>query len=259
MVALCVGATSLHAQQDSTTRDRSPLVTRREAVFGLLGTAAGIGMMQYDPDIRRWLQDPERQTKGAQRSADVIKHVNEKTLFAAELVLWGAGRLTGNETLADVSWHAAEAVLITTVSTTFVRVGIGRTRPFKTDGRDPFDFHPGKGWSDQAYRSVPSIHSAAAFATAAALTSETRRRRPELTKVVAPVSFALATLPGLGRMHQDKHWASDIALGMVWGTLTGISTVRWHHEHDDRLDRWMLGASRAPNGDAMVTWSRRTH
>ena len=259
LVALGVGATSLRAQtapSDSATRDRSPLVTPREAVVSLVSTAAGIGLMQYDPRIRRWMQAPARQTEGARDAADLVKHVNEKTLFGAELILWGVGRLTRNETLADVSWHAAEAVLITTVSTTFVRVGVGRTRPFKSDGRDPFDFHPGKGWGDQAYRSVPSIHSAAAFATAAALTGETRRRRPELTKVVAPVSFALATLPGIGRMHQDKHWASDVALGIVWGTVTGIATVRWHHERDDRVDRWMLGAGNAPNGDALLTLGR---
>ena len=71
-------------------------------------------------------------------------------------------------------------------------------------------------------------------------------------KVVAPVTFAAAALPGLGRMHADKHWASDVALGAVWGTMIGISTVRWHHEHDDRMDRWMLGAANAPNGDTAI-------
>jgi membrane-associated phospholipid phosphatase len=275
VVALCVGATSLHARQapaappapgDSARGDRSPLITRREAVLGLVGTAAGIGLMQFDPDVRRWLMEPSRQGEGAREFSDAIRHVNEKSLFAAELVLWGVGRLTDNEGLADASWHAAEAVLITSVSTTIVRVAVGRSRPFKSDGRDQFDFFPGRGWNDQAYRSVPSIHSAAAFATAAVVTSEVRRRRPELTKVVAPLSFGLATLPGLGRMHADKHWASDVALGVVWGTLAGIATVRWHHEHDDRLDRWMLGrekaprwelgAAQAPNGDAMVSLRR---
>jgi membrane-associated phospholipid phosphatase len=212
--------------------------------------------MQYDTDIARWIRDPARQGAGARRLASGAKLVNEKSLFAAEMVLWGAGRLTRQETLADASSHAAEAVGITTLSTTIVRVALGRTRPFVTGGDDPFDYHPFKGAGSQAYRSIPSLHSAAAFTTAAALTGETRRRRPGLTKVVAPLTFAAATLPGLGRMHADKHWASDVALGAVWGTLIGTSTVRWHHEHVDRLDRWMLGVGAAPDGQAGLTLTR---
>lgn len=261
-LGLGLGATALPAQADTTARyrpvarDRSPLITRREAVFGIAGTAATVGLMQFDTRIMRWVRDPARQTTGARDWARGLARVNERSLFVAEMLLWGAGRATGQETLADVSWHAAEAVGITTLGTTIVRIGLGRTRPFKTNDRDPFDFHPFKGAGDQAYRALPSLHAAAAFATAAALTGETRRRKPELVKLVAPVTFAAAALPGLGRMHADKHWASDVALGGVWGTMIGIATVRWHHEHDDRLDRWMLGAGRAPNGDGLLTIGR---
>ena len=258
---LCIAALALltqplDAQIDSTRRSPSPLVTRREAIYGLVGTAVSVGLMYYDSDIALWLQDPARQTDGAKNFSESVEVINEKSLFVAQMVLWGVGRLTKQETLADVTWHGAEAVLITTLSTTAVRVALGRTRPFVTNDLDPFDYHPFKGAGDQAYRSIPSLHAAASFATAAALTGEVRRRRPELTKIVAPLAFAGAALPGLGRMHADKHWSSDVVLGAVWGTMIGISTVRWHHQHDDRLDKWMLGAGVAPNGRAQLTLSR---
>jgi membrane-associated phospholipid phosphatase len=254
-----LGAPALGAQQDSSAgpaRATPPLVTRGEVTWAVAGTAAGIALMQYDSRIARWFMAPERQTRAARQRADRVALVNEKPLFAAGLLLWGIGRATGRETLADVSWHTAEALLITTLGTSAVRVATGRSRPFKSGGRDPFDYHPFDGWNDQAYRSIPSLHAAAAFTTAAVVTSEVRRRRPGLTKIVAPVSFALATLPGLARLQQDKHWASDVALGTVVGTTIGIATVRWHHTRDDRLDRWMLGAARAPNGDAMLVLGR---
>ena len=256
VVALALGAIPLGAQADSAWHRPPPLVTRREAIFGLTGIAAGIGLMHWDTDIARWLQDPKRQTAGAIRFSDNVKLVNEKSLFAAGMVLWSVGRLAHRETLADVSWHMAEGVLITSVSTTAVRIALGRTRPFVTDDEDAFDYHPFKGAGSQAYRSIPSLHAAASFTAAAVLTSEVRRRRPEMTKIVAPLTFAAATLPGLGRMHADKHWASDVALGAVVGTMVGISTVRWHHTRDDRLDRWMLGASVAPGGHARLTLTR---
>jgi membrane-associated phospholipid phosphatase len=258
LAALTVGAAiPAHAQVDSAGRgNRSPLVTRREAVVGLAGTAASIALMRWDPDIAHWMQKPEQQSSGAWSWAGGARHVNERSLFVAEMVLWGTGRLTHNESLADVSWHAAEAVGITTVGTQIVRIAVGRSRPFVTGDDDQFDFKPFKGRDSQAYRSIPSLHAAASFATAAVLTGETHRRRPGLVKVVAPVSFAAATLPGLGRMYADKHWASDVALGAVWGTMIGIATVRWHHEHDDRMDRWMLGASVAPGGRAHLTLTR---
>lgn len=251
-----LGASALGAQQDSTSRDRPPLLTQREVTWTAAGTAAGIALMQYDSRIARWMTAPARQTKGIVRTSDRIALVNEKPLFAAGLLLWGIGRATGNETLADASWHTAETLVITTLGATAVRVLVGRSRPFVSQGRDPFDYHPFDGWNDQAYRAIPSLHAASAFATAAAVTSEVRRRRPGLTKIVAPVSFALATLPGLARIQDDKHWASDVALGAVVGTTIGIATVRWHHTRDDRLDRWMLGVAQAPNGDAMLTLRR---
>jgi undecaprenyl-diphosphatase len=256
LAALATLALPLQAQRDSTRRHPTPLVTRREAMFGLVGTAASIGLMQWDTDIARWLKDPARQTDGAQRVAEGARYVNEKSIFFAGLVLWSAGRLTHTETLSDVSWHTAEAVAITSLGTTAIRVALSRSRPFVTNDEDAFDYHPGKGANSQAYRSFPSLHSAAAYTAAGALTAETRRHRPGLTKVVAPLAFAAAAIPGLGRMHADKHWASDVAMGAVWGTMIGISTVRWHHEHDDRLDRWMLGVSAAPDGRAQLTLSR---
>lgn len=261
LLALVIVAPALGAQQQDTVVRRSgqasPLITRREAAWGLVGTAVGIGTMFADTEIRDWVRSDDVQSAGRDDFSDQIKRVNEKSLFVAELALWGIGRLTKSEALADASWHAAEAVAITTFSTTMVRVALGRTRPFKTGGDDAFDYHPFKGAGDQAYRAVPSLHAAAAFATAAAVTGEVHRRRPGMTKVVAPVSFALASLPGLGRVYADKHWTSDVVLGAVWGTITGIATVRWHHEHDDRLDRWMLGPRNAPNGQMGLGLSRQ--
>ena len=262
-LAAGVAAPPLAAQGVAdTTNDtrRPPLLTRRELVVTGALTAASIGVMHFDPRIRRWVRRDELQREGFIRDrADELKFVNEKTLFVTEAVAWGVGRLTGNEALADIGLHAAEAVVITTLVTQAVRIGTGRTRPFVTRGEDQYDLHPFEHPTDQAYRSFPSIHAGAAFATAAAITGETQRRRPGAVKVVAPVSFALAALPGLARVYSDKHWASDVALGAVWGTTIGVATVRWQHTRPgNRLDRWMLAAGSAPlTGEPALVVGRR--
>ena len=240
--------------------DRPPLLTRREVVVTGALTVASLGLMHFDPRIQRWIRRPALQEEPfLEDRAEEFKFVNEKTLLAAEVLTWGVGRLTGNEAVADIGLHAAEAVVLTTVITQVVRIGTGRTRPFVTAGDDPYDLHPFERPSDQAYRSFPSIHAATAFATAAAITGETRRRRPGAVKFVAPVSFAIAAMPGLARMYADKHWASDVALGAVWGTTIGMATVRWQHTRPgNRLDRWMLAAGSAPlTGEPALVVGRR--
>ena len=262
-LAPLVGVAPLAAQSPADTLSREgrpPLLTRREVVVTGALTAASIGLMHFDPRIQRWVRRPELQNERfLSARAKEFKYVNEKTLFAAELLTWGIGRVTGSEALADIGLHAAEAVAITTIATQVVRIGTGRTRPFVTRGEDPYDLHPFERPSDQAYRSFPSIHAATAFATAAALTGETRRRRPGAVKFVAPVSFALAAMPGLSRMYANKHWASDVALGAAWGTTIGIATVCWQHTRPgNRLDRWMLAGGSAPlTGEPAVVVGRR--
>ena len=47
-----------------------------------------------------------------------------------------------------------------------------------------------------------------------------------------------ATLVGLSRMYNNKHWASDVVLGAAVGTFSGIKVVRYTHGHtDNRIDR----------------------
>jgi len=107
------------------------------------------------------------------------------------------------------------------------------------------------------YRAYPSIHAASAFATASALTTETARHSHGAAWIVGPLTYSLATLPGLARMYEDKHWASDVLMGAALGTVTGWATVRYHHNREgNRLDKFFLGPapSATSNGGIALTW-----
>jgi membrane-associated phospholipid phosphatase len=160
------------------------------------------------------------------------------------LALWGIGRLTGARGLADVTFHAAEAVVVGSVAAQLVRGPLGRSRPHVTNYEDPYDFAPFRGFREFEYRAFPSIHTASAFAVATVYTLETQRRAPGATWIVGPIAYAIAAGPGISRMFTGQHWASDVLAGAFVGTLAGAKVVRYNHDiaPHNRVNRFMLGA-----------------
>jgi membrane-associated phospholipid phosphatase len=107
---------------------------------------------------------------------------------------------------------------------------IGRERP--ADSPDsPFAFHPFK-ISDNSF---PSGHSAVAFALATSLAREIEGQWDDAA------FFTLATLTAYSRMHDDRHWASDV----VFGAGIGILSARFVHRREAKLavKRGMVGLS----------------
>ena len=238
------GTVALAQSPDSASR-AEPLFSGRDAL--LLGAFAlgSFAVSTQDERIVRELRDPDLQENETLGSlARGAKVVNERSLFAATALTWGVARLAGAERTADVSLHAAEAVLVSSAMATVVRGVLGRSRPFITNGQDAYDFEPGKGFGDLAYRAYPSIHASASMATAAVLVHELRRSRPRAARVAGPLLYTAAVLPGAARMYSNKHWASDVVMGLGFGWWTGRKVVRYHHTRErTRSDRWLLGAS----------------
>ncbi len=187
-----------------------------------------------------------------------LTKVNESTLTAAALLGYGVGRLTHSATLTDVSAHVGESVLLTSIVSQAIRGPFGRARPYVTKDDNNSDFHVGKGFTSYDYRSLPSLHSASAFAVASALTTEMSERNVGARWIVGPLLYGAATIPGLTRMYLDQHWASDVVLGAFTGAFLGAKVV--HHAHANRrnrLDRFLLGASVLPDGrgGAALSWN----
>jgi membrane-associated phospholipid phosphatase len=138
---------------------------------------------------------------------------------------------------------------------------LGRSRPHVTGDTNQYDFHWFQGFRQFNYRAFPSIHSSSGFAAATALVQETRLRRPGAVKFVAPLLYAAALTPGLSRMYLGQHWASDIFAGAVMGTIAGLKSVNYSHDHPgNRIDKLMIpsnGLSVVPTpGGLGLAWGR---
>ena len=231
-----------------------PLFTQRDAWTALAFVGASLALFPADKRFAERLQDPDVKENRIFKSAAVT--VEQITSPGAYLIgggLYAAGRLTGNERMADLGWHGTEAIIISTGTFVLLKGVFGRARPETVDAEDPRSFKLGRGFGGGAYASFPSGHSGTAFAAAAAVTSETARWWPRSKWYIGTAMYGGATLVAVSRMYDNKHWASDVIMGAAIGTFAGAKVVRYHHSHPgNRLDRWILGNTSmtvAPTGD----------
>ncbi|MFL2948615.1 MAG: phosphatase PAP2 family protein [Nitrospinales bacterium] len=49
------------------------------------------------------------------------------------------------------------------------------------------------------------------------------------TPYIKPISYGLATLTGLSRINDEKHWASDVFIGAALGYFTSKTLLRLHN------------------------------
>ena len=255
------------SQPDTTHKEGKPLFTRDDAFLALGFAGLTVAMFPADKALSRRLREPtsaeNKFIANVTTGSETLAHPGALLVSSAAFVV---GKVTHHRALADVGLHGAEAVLLGTSITSFVKEVAGRSRPFVTNGTDPKDFKFGGGFGSDDRKSFPSGHSTAAFAAAAAVTSEVKRWYPHATWAAGTVFYTGATVVGLSRMYHDKHWASDVALGAAVGTFSGIKVVRYSHNHPDNpIDRRLLGLIAGPNGaggdlvGVSISWEAGQH
>lgn len=134
----------------------------------------------------------------------------------------------------------ATQAYITAVGIAFVAKYIaGEQRPYYTDPltnkRGPIFHGPfyafkkgtdGKRLSREDLSSFPSGHTTAAFAAATVYAMEYRDK-----PLIPILSYSAATLIGLSRLTENKHWPIDILAGGMIGYLSGRQVVNNFHRY----------------------------
>lgn len=96
----------------------------------------------------------------------------------------------------------------------FVRIPknlIGRKRP------DAWPLSTPSDWDGPFHGvSFPSGHTTASFAIASVIANQYRDH-----KWVPVTAYSIATLAGLSRIYENRHWLSDVVAGAAIGTLVG--------------------------------------
>jgi membrane-associated phospholipid phosphatase len=120
---------------------------------------------------------------------------------------------------------AAESLAISGAFTWSLKLAAQRPRPYT--GESPSAWNgPRLKMSDTSF---PSAHTTAAFSVASVLAEEYGSN-----PYVPPIAYGLATLTGLARMYDNKHWASDVFVGGAIGYFVGKAVVHYHTAQSDK-------------------------
>ena len=205
--AICVGA---HAESAPPSSDPPRVhLTRCDAWYGL-ATVAGVGITALADD---WFRERASGGDGADRLARSVRPFGAPQVLGPALLLgYLGGRALDQPRLSAASKRVATSVVIAGVAAEALKLAVGRVRPADW-AQEPDHFQP---FSE--HDSFPSGHATLSFATATALDRETSARW--LPWVVYP----LAGLVGWSRVHDDRHWTSDVVAGAALGYWTARKT-----------------------------------
>lgn len=166
--------------------------------------------------------------------------------------MYGGGLLAKRPVIAASGLRGLEAIGISGIVTAGLKGLVGRKRP-EISPDDPASFALLRGMREGGdYQAIPSGHATAAFAFATAVHLEVKRRAPQHARWVGLLVYSSAVASAYGRMHDDRHWLSDVITGAGIGSVTAAAIHRWHATRPaDPIDGFFLKPVLAPRRDGM--------
>ena len=134
------------------------------------------------------------------------------------------GHLNEDPKARRASLLTVESIAISGALTLAIKQATQRSRPFTGENSITWD-GPGLKNSDPSF---PSLHTTAAFSIASVFAEEYGNNQ-----YVPPIAYGLATLTGLSRIYDNKHWASDAFFGAAIGYFVGKAVVSYHSVQSD--------------------------
>ncbi|MFM2224250.1 MAG: hypothetical protein RJA07_452 [Bacteroidota bacterium] len=182
----------------------------KEVAIGFGIVSSVLIIHQFDAEIKNVFQ--ENRTDFSKKTANYFQMIGDgKICFPAMVGLYGVGLLTQNRKVQYTGLQAFKALVISGGVTGSIKYIAQRERPFQTDNINNFHFI----WNSFSYNSFPSGHTSDAFAMASVIGYNIKNKYWQI-----PI-YAIATGVGLSRIHDNKHWASDVVLGAAIGYCVG--------------------------------------
>jgi hypothetical protein len=153
----------------------------------------------------------EHQTPGSKDFFRVVTHFGDGAALGGFLAgLFAVGQFTGNDGLRKTAWLGVESYLASSVFSTALKFAVGRARPGVEEGsRSFYPFSTRSSWT-----AMPSGHATSVWSVATVIADRTDNG------FVDAACYGVAFLTSLSRIHEDKHWASDVLVGSAIGYFT---------------------------------------
>jgi membrane-associated phospholipid phosphatase len=178
---------------------------RRNTVYWLAGGAA-MAAAVHPADDRINARLINHSTNGLWKPGKIIG--STPTILGASLATYFIGRSANMNRAQHLGMDELEAALLTEGIVEGAKQIARRHRPILADG------------STQSGFSFPSGHAATTFAAATVL-------QQHLGYKAGIPTYLVASYVAMSRLHDNRHFASDVAFGAVTGIVIGRS-VTWH-------------------------------
>lgn len=163
----------------------------------------------------------ERRTPGSTEFFHVVTRIGDGAYLGGFLVgLFAVGQCSGNDGLSKTAWLGIESYLVSSVFSAALKSVVGRARPRAGEGSHSFrPFSARSSWT-----SFPSGHAASIWSVATVIADRTDNG------FVDAACYGVAALASLSRIHEDKHWASDVLVGSAIGYFTAKKVCSLNRE-----------------------------
>lgn len=181
---------------------------------GVIAVGGLSALMLLDHPVQRYAV--QNSGAGADNVASVVRHFGQAdVILPVTAGIVATGLLLHRPEVTRAGGRVALSLFLAAGATEGAKLAFGRPRPEQSldaDGYAPL--------SGQV--SMPSGHTAMAFAFATALSDEIHR--PLATVGL----YGLATAVGWSRINDNQHWLSDVATGALLGfTCAKLANGRW--------------------------------
>lgn len=201
--------------------------------FGKFALVTG-ALMFVDEPVQRAALDLRMHNRSLRNTSGFITEFGgtyEGYMLAA---LGAYGFLFKNKKMQTTTLLAVQSYMTGGAVSGVVKFITGRLRPYIIDRNtleaEPAFYGPFKvirsAEGSKANNSFPSGHTTVAFAAATVYALEYKNK-----PLVPILSYTAATLVGLSRMTENKHWITDVVSGAALGYLSGRLVVNNYHRY----------------------------
>lgn len=207
---------------------------RKVASFGLIYAALSFA----DEPINKFAVDLRVRSPALVSANRFITNTGGTAELYTLAALGTYGFIFKNEKIKATTLLATQAFLTSNTASAFLKFVSGRQRPNYIDPKEndsepafhgpfyQFRKDNGKKIESNRFTAFPSGHTTLAFAAATVFAMEYRDR-----PVIPILSYSVASLIGLSRITENKHWPTDVLVGAVLGHLSGRLVVNNYHRY----------------------------
>jgi len=205
------------------------------ARIGIYGASVAALSLIADEPVQRFAVKLHNDSKAVSNVSSYVTKFGGKYELYSLAALGSYGFIFNNKKMQTTTLLATQAYMTSGLMETILKTISGRQRPSYYNPNHPESepyFHgpfykKGLDVSGHAVNSsFPSGHTTVIFAAATVFAKEYKN-----TPWVPVVAYSAASLVGLSRITENKHWTTDVIVGATLGYLSGRQVVNNYHRY----------------------------